>query len=89
MQITGVELIAVQTAREMGQRKPADAEKARSNHVVVRLHTAADIVGLGEMSDVNWSVAPAALAALRERLEAVLVGRDICELTALQLDLGR
>lgn len=89
MQITGVELVAVQTVREMGQRKPADAEKARSNHVVVRLHTAAGIVGLGEMSDVNWSVAPAALAALRERLEAVLVGRDICELTALQMDLGR
>ena len=89
MQITDIELTAVQTVREMGQRKPADAEKARSNHVVVRLHTTAGIVGLGEMSDVNWSVAPEALAALQGRLEAVLVGRGVNELTALQIDLGR
>ena len=89
MQITGVELVPVQTAREMGRRKPADMEKARSNHVIVRLHTDAEIYGLGEMSDVNWSVTPVALSALRDRLEAVLVGRCVYDLTALQMDLGR
>ena len=84
MQITGVELVPVQTAREMGRRKPADMEKARSNHVIVRLHTDAEIYGLGEMSDVNWSVTPVALSALRDRLEAVLV-EGACAVCGRQL----
>jgi len=89
LQITGLELTAVQTVREMGRSKPADPEKASSTHVVVCLYTDADIVGLGEMSDLNWSVSAAALAALKARLESILVGGSPFALTALQMALAQ
>ena len=77
MRITGLELTPVRTHREMGRRFPADPERAVSEHVVVQLHTDGDVTGLGEMSDVNWEVTPAACDELRRRLERVVVG---CEL---------
>lgn len=76
MRITGIELTPVRTSREMGRSKPGDPQPAISEHVVVRLHTDADIIGLGEMSDINWTPDAGSLDALRTRLEDVLVGGD-------------
>ena len=59
MKITSLELIPIYSTREMGRTGPADPERAISHHVIVRLHTDTGIVGLGEMSDVDWDLSPA------------------------------
>lgn len=84
MKITGLELIPIFSTREMGRSCPADPEKAVSHHVIVFLHTDAGIRGLGEMSDINFSPAPRVVAALRARLEAVLVGKSPFARTAIR-----
>ena len=77
MQITGLELTPVRTHREMGRRSPSDQERAVSEHVVVQLHTDVDVIGVGEMSDVNWEVTAASCHDLQRRLGAVVVGGDL------------
>jgi len=79
MRITELELTPVRTHREMGRRSPSDTERAVSEHVVVQLHTDADIIGLGEMSDVNWEVTRSSSDDLRRRLEPVVVGSDLSQ----------
>ena len=89
MKITGVELIPVYSTREMGRTSPSDSEKAVSHHVVIRLQTDAGITGLGEMSDVNFSLTPGTVIGLHARLEPLLVGRSPFDLTAIQVALGQ
>ncbi len=89
MQITNIELIPVYSTREMGRTCPSDSEKAISHHIIVRLHTDADITGLGEMSDVNFDPTPEAVNELAARLEPLLLGRSPFDLTAIQVDLGQ
>ncbi len=87
MKITNIELIPIYSTREMGRTCPSDSEKAISHHVIVRLQTDADITGLGEMSDVNFDLTPAAVNGLAARLEPLLVGRSPFDLTAIQANL--
>ncbi|MDE2994594.1 MAG: hypothetical protein OXU67_12015, partial [Chloroflexota bacterium] len=89
MKITELELIPIYSTREMGRTGPADPERAISHHVIVRLHTDTGIVGLGEMSDVDWDLSPASLGQLQAKLAAVLLGRSPFDLTAIQVALGR
>ena len=85
MKITDLELIPIYSTREMGRTGPADPERAISHHVIVRLHTDAGIVGLGEMSDVDWELSPPSLGRLQAKLAAVLLGRTPFDLTVLQV----
>jgi muconate cycloisomerase len=81
MKINRVELIPVHTPRETG---------LVTQHVIVRLYTDTDIVGLGEMSDLNH--APhymPRLDDLKDTLERILVGRDPRQLVNLQEALMR
>ena len=89
MKITELELIPIYSTREMGRTGPADPERAISHHVIVRLHTDMGIVGLGEMSDVDWELSPASLGRLQTKLEAPLLARSPFNLTAIQVALGR
>ena len=82
--ITGLELLPVSTTREMGRTGPADPEPAVSHHVVVKLQTDMGIVGLGEMSDIDFARDPGLVAALQKRLEPLLAGGDLFSLTAIQ-----
>ena len=84
MKITGLELVAVFSTREMGKTGPSDPEKAVSHHVIVQLHTDDGITGLGEMSDVNFTPSREVVEGLRGRLEPLLAGRDPFDLTAIQ-----
>ncbi|MCZ6676068.1 MAG: mandelate racemase/muconate lactonizing enzyme family protein [Candidatus Poribacteria bacterium] len=88
MKITSIELRPIYATREMGRTSPSDPEKAVSHHIIVRLHTDAGITGLGEMSDVNFSLTPETVNALHARLEPLLLGRSPFELTAIQVALG-
>lgn len=89
MQITNVELIPIYSTREMGRTCPSDSEKAISHHIIVRLQTDVDIIGLGEMSDVNFDLTPETVTGLAARLDPLLVGRSPLDLTALQVDLEK
>jgi muconate cycloisomerase len=89
MKITRLELIPVFSTREMGKTCPSDSEKAVSQHVIVFLHTDADIIGLGEMSDVNFDPTPKVVGELQARLEPLLVGRSPFDRTAILVDLCR
>jgi len=72
----------------MGRTGPSDPEPAISQHVIVRLHTDAGIVGLGEMSDVPWKLRPDTVAQLRGKLEQVLLNRNPFDLNAIHVALG-
>ena len=85
---TGLRLTPVFSTREMGRDSPADTEKSVSKHVILELLTNAGVVGLGEMSDVNWSVDRESMRALQSRLEAMIVGRELRELNRLQVALA-
>lgn len=87
MKITGLELTPVFSTREMGRTCPADPDKAVSYHVIVRLHTDADVVGLGEMSDIDFASDAAAVDRLQARLEPLLVGRSPFDRAAISLDM--
>lgn len=87
MKITDIELTAIYSTREMGRTSPSDPEKAVSNHVIVRLQTDVGITGLGEMSDVNFSLTPETINALHNRLVPLLVGKSPFDLTAIQVAL--
>ena len=89
MRITGLELIGIYSTREMGITGPSDPNKAVSYHVIVLLRTNAGITGLGEMSDVNFTVTRQSVAALQARLEPFLIGRSPFDLTSIQVDLLR
>ena len=89
MKITAIELVPVFSTREMGRTGPSDPEGAVSYHVITLLRTDAGVTGLGEMSDVNFSVSRSAIGNLSARLEPMLVGRDPFDLTAIQTDLYR
>ncbi len=84
LRVTGLELVAIFSTREMGKTRPSDPEKSVSEHVVVFLRTDAGITGLGEMSDVGFALTPEATEALTTRLESVLLGKDLFELSAIQ-----
>ena len=87
MKITGLELTPVFSTREMGRACPADPDKAVSYHVIVRLHTDADVVGLGEMSDIDFASDAAAVERLQARLEPLLLGRSPFDRAAISLDM--
>ena len=87
MKIASLELIPVFSTREMGRTGPADPDKAISYHVIVRLN-AEGLVGLGEMSDIDFASDPPAVERLRARLEPMLVGRDPFDLNAIRIDLS-
>lgn len=87
MKITGLELTPVFSTREMGRTSPADPDKAVSYHVIVRLHTDTDVVGLGEMSDIDFASDPAAVNRLQARLEPLLLGRSPFDRAAIGLEL--
>ena len=88
MNITGLELIPVFSTREMGKTRPSDPDKAVSYHVIIRLHTDAGVVGLGEMSDIDFASDAAAVERLHGRLEPLLLGRSPFDRGAIALDLG-
>ena len=87
MNITGLELIPVFSTREMGRTRPSDPDKAVSYHVIVRLHTDAGVVGLGEMSDIDFASDAVAVERLHGRLEPLLLGRSPFDRGAIALDL--
>ncbi len=87
MKITHIELIPIYSTREMGRTCPSDSEKAISYHLIVRLHTEADITGLGEMSDVNFDLTPETVNGLAARLSPLLVGHNPFDLTTIQVAL--
>ena len=87
MKITGLELIPVFSTREMGRTCPSDPDKAVSYHVIVRLHTDAGVVGLGEMSDIDFASDAATVERLQARLEPLLLGRSPFDRAAIALDL--
>ncbi len=89
MKITDIELIPIYSTREMGRTCPSDSEKAISHHIIVRLQTDVDIIGLGEMSDVNFDLTPETVAGLAARLDPLLVGHSPFDLTAIQVDLEK
>ena len=89
MKITGLELTGVFSTREMGKTGPSDPEKSVSYHVIVQLRTDAGITGLGEMSDVDFTVTKSTVESLRGRLQPFLLGRDPFDRTALQVELLR
>ena len=87
MKITGLELTPVFSTREMGRTCPADPDKAVSYHVIVRLHTDAGVVGLGEMSDIDFASDAPTVEGLQARLEPLLLGRNPFDRAAIALDL--
>ena len=89
MKITGLELIPVFSTREMGRSSPSDPDKAVSYHVIVRLHTGTGVVGLGEMSDIDFASDPAAVERLQAKLEPLLLGRSPFDRAAIALELQR
>ena len=88
MRIARLELVPVFSTREMGRSGPADSDKAVSYHVIVRLHTDEGIVGLGEMSDIDFARDAAAVERLAARMEPLLMGRDPFDLNAIRVDLS-
>ena len=87
MKITGLELIPVFSTREMGRSSPSDSDKAVSYHVIVRLYTDAGVVGLGEMSDIDFASDPATVERLQAKLEPLLLGRSPFDRAAIALEL--
>ena len=87
MKITGLELTPVFSTREMGRTCPSDPDKAVSYHVIVRLYTDTDVVGLGEMSDIDFASDAAVVERLQARLEPLLLGRSPFDRAAIALDL--
>ena len=88
MNVTGLELIPVWTTREMGKTCPSDPVKAVSYHVIVRIKTDSGMVGIGEMSDVDFATNKTFVGRLKHRLEPFLIGKDPFELTAIQMALS-
>jgi len=87
MKITRLELIPIFSTREMGKTCPSDPEKSVSEHIIVRLHTDADIVGLGEMSDVPFDPTPEYVDQLRARFEPILVGKSPFDRTSILVEI--
>ena len=89
MKIDRLELIPVFATREMGKSSPSDSEKAVSYHVIVRINTEEGIVGLGEMSDIDFGANPTFVQTLSSNLEPYLLGRNPFELNQIQSSLRK
>ncbi|MBM3262872.1 MAG: hypothetical protein FJY97_05525 [candidate division Zixibacteria bacterium] len=63
MVITEVKLIPIRTQREIG---------TFSQHVIVKIHTDADVTGIGEMSDIRDVAAIPDLPDLEQQLTLAL-----------------
>ena len=87
MKITGLELTPVFSTREMGRSSPSDPNKSVSYHVIVRLHTDAGVVGLGEMSDIDFASDAPAVERLQRKIEPLLLGRSPFDRAAIAVDL--
>jgi L-alanine-DL-glutamate epimerase-like enolase superfamily enzyme len=87
MKITGLELIPVFSTREMGRSSPSDPNKSISYHVIVRLHTDAGVVGLGEMSDIDFASDAPTVERLQRKLEPLLLEKDPFARGSIAIDL--
>lgn len=80
MRITQVETIPVRVPLRAGlTTKTAHGEHADSDYVILRVHTDAGLVGLGEATVApRWSgeTSPACVHVIRDYLAPVLVGQD-------------
>lgn len=79
MKITGVELHPVKTKRDMLD--------VVSRHVIMKVFTDEEIVGLGEISDVGHTEMMPNLEDLTSNLNARLEGRDPFHITAINMSL--
>lgn len=88
MKITRIEPIPVCVPLKKGMTaRTAHGEHATSPYVIVRMHTDAGFVGLGEATISGlWSgeTQPGAMSAIRDYIEPVLLGRDPRDLTAIR-----
>ncbi len=88
MKITRVEPIPVCVPLKKGlTAKTAHGEHVTSPYVIVRVHTDAGIVGLGEATISGlWSGETQAgtMAAIREYIEPVILGKDPRDITAIR-----
>jgi L-alanine-DL-glutamate epimerase-like enolase superfamily enzyme len=88
MKITRVEAIPVCVPLKKGMTaKTAHGEHAVSPYVIVRMHTDAGLVGLGEATISGlWSGETQAgtVAAIREYIEPVVLGKDPRDITAIR-----
>lgn len=86
MKITRIESIPVAVPLKKGlSAKTAHGEHATSLFVIVRVHTDEGIVGLGEATiSALWSgeTQGSTIAAIRDYIEPVLVGKDARDITA-------
>jgi muconate cycloisomerase len=78
MKITKIETFQIETPRYY-QKHPVDTGEAPSGHVIVKLHVADGLVGLGEASDSKAGD----LGALTKRYNDLLVGRDATRITEI------
>lgn len=87
MKITRVECIPVEVPLKVGlTTKTAGGEHVVSPYVILRLHTDAGLVGLGEATlSPRWSgeTSPGCIAAIEGLMAPLLIGRDPRALTAL------
>src|SRR4051812_35616012 len=88
MKITKVEPIPICVPLKKGMTaKTAHGEHVTSPYVLVRVHTNQGLVGLGEATISGlWSGETQAgtVAAIREYIEPVLVGKDPRDITAIR-----
>ncbi len=88
MKITRVEAIPVCVPLKKGlTAKTAHGEHAVSPYVIVKVHTDAGLVGLGEATISGlWSgeTQAGSVAAIREYIEPVILGKDPRDITAIR-----
>src|SRR3954449_7131552 len=93
MRITQVEVIPVRVPLKAGlTTKTAHGEHVDSPYVILRLHTDAGLVGLGEATLApRWSgeTSPGCVAALEELIAPILLNADPLERTALMARVNR
>ena len=77
MKITKIETFQIETPRYYQQHPVRTGES--SGHVIVKLHVADGLVGLGEASDSRAED----LGALTKRYNNLLVGRDATRITEI------
>lgn len=90
MKITGIEVTPIRVPLKPGMStKTAHGEHSVSRYAIIRVHTDADIVGLGEATiDPRWSgeTVGTVVSTIRDSLEPVLKGTDPREIqTACRL----
>ena len=85
MKITRIDAIPICVPLKKGMTaKTAHGEHVTSPYVIVKVHTDADIVGLGEATITRWSgeTQGSTVAAIRDYISPVLVGKDPLDITA-------